>query len=212
MLGAILAGGVGLLWLIFAFTGNNGAKDRRRQARRRATECGHQHRRDAARRQVNPVDQWVGTAGSKLAQYENEREEQGRLNKDRQAFEAKHDAALRGPGTAADLGPAGGRHPGPRPRPPSRPRRPPCRRRRPCPPPRRRPRARPPARCQAAPRRRLPGRRRWRAAARDHAHHRRGPVDRTGTGAPVANTGVNADPARAALRKLTPGPSPPSCP
>jgi conjugal transfer pilus assembly protein TraB len=39
--------------------------------------------------QVNPVDQWVGTAGSKLAQYENEREEQGRLNKDRQAFEAR---------------------------------------------------------------------------------------------------------------------------
>ena len=26
--------------------------------------------------QVNPVDQWVGTAGSKLAQYESEREEQ----------------------------------------------------------------------------------------------------------------------------------------
>ncbi len=39
--------------------------------------------------QVNPVDQWVGTAGRKLAQYENEREEQGRLNKDRQTFEAK---------------------------------------------------------------------------------------------------------------------------
>ena len=39
--------------------------------------------------QVNPVDQWVGTAGSKLAQYESEREEQGRLNKDRQAFEAR---------------------------------------------------------------------------------------------------------------------------
>ena len=39
--------------------------------------------------QVNPVDQWVGTAGRKLAQYENEREEQGRLNKNAQAFEAK---------------------------------------------------------------------------------------------------------------------------
>ena len=39
--------------------------------------------------QVNPVDQWVGTAGSKLAQYESEREEQDRLNKARQAFEAQ---------------------------------------------------------------------------------------------------------------------------
>ena len=39
--------------------------------------------------QVNPVDQWVGTAGSKLAQYEAEREEQTRLNKDRQTFEAQ---------------------------------------------------------------------------------------------------------------------------
>ena len=39
--------------------------------------------------QVNPVDQWVGTAGRKLAQYENERDEQTRLNKDRQAFEAR---------------------------------------------------------------------------------------------------------------------------
>ncbi len=39
--------------------------------------------------QVNPVDQWVGTAGRKLAQYESERDEQTRLNKDRQAFEAR---------------------------------------------------------------------------------------------------------------------------
>ncbi|WP_251969397.1 TraB/VirB10 family protein [Sphaerotilus microaerophilus] len=39
--------------------------------------------------QVSPVDQWVGTAGRKLAQYESERDEQTRLNKDRQAFEAR---------------------------------------------------------------------------------------------------------------------------
>ena len=36
-------------------------------------------------------------------QYENEREEQGRLNRDRQAFEDALDAALRGAGAAADL-------------------------------------------------------------------------------------------------------------
>jgi conjugal transfer pilus assembly protein TraB len=39
--------------------------------------------------QVNPVDQWVGTAGRKLAQYESRARGAGRLNKDRQAFEAK---------------------------------------------------------------------------------------------------------------------------
>jgi conjugal transfer pilus assembly protein TraB len=39
--------------------------------------------------QVTALDQWVGQAGRKLAQYESEREEQERLNKDRQAFESR---------------------------------------------------------------------------------------------------------------------------
>jgi conjugal transfer pilus assembly protein TraB len=88
MLGAILLGGVGLLWLVFAFA--------------EGTPSGQAGKASGATpgpvtnigvmppgQQVNPVDQWVGTAGSKLAQYESEREEQGRLNKDRQAFEAR---------------------------------------------------------------------------------------------------------------------------
>jgi len=88
MLGAILLGGVGLLWLVFAFAESapsgqagktNGA------APGPVTNIGVM----PPGQQVNPVDQWVGTAGSKLAQYESEREEQGRLNKDRQAFEAR---------------------------------------------------------------------------------------------------------------------------
>lgn len=87
LLAAILGGGIGLLWLIFSFSATN-----------------HQpHGRAAPTRpgdvtnigvlppggQVNPVDQWVGTAGRKLAQYETEREEQSRLNKERQAFEGR---------------------------------------------------------------------------------------------------------------------------
>lgn len=88
MLGAIMAGGVGLLWLIFAFTGSTpkggGAKSAAGQPSA-ATNIGVM----PPGGQVNPVDQWVGTAGRKLAQYESEREEQGKLNKDRQAFEAK---------------------------------------------------------------------------------------------------------------------------
>jgi conjugal transfer pilus assembly protein TraB len=39
--------------------------------------------------QVNPVDQWVGTAGRKLSQYEAERDAQDKINKDRRAFEEK---------------------------------------------------------------------------------------------------------------------------
>ncbi|WP_298435699.1 TraB/VirB10 family protein [Ottowia sp.] len=88
LLGLILAGGVGLLWLTLALTESP------------------THPVDAAKRldqpggvtnigvmppgtQVNPVDQWVGTAGRRLAQYESERDEQNRLNKERSAFEQR---------------------------------------------------------------------------------------------------------------------------
>ena len=88
MLGAIIAGGVGILWLIFAFTGPSA---RNGEARTAAGQPGTVTNIGVMPPggQVNPVDQWVGTAGRKLAQYETEREEQARLNKDRQAFEAK---------------------------------------------------------------------------------------------------------------------------
>jgi conjugal transfer pilus assembly protein TraB len=88
MLGALLAGGVGLLWSIFAFTASNppvGSTQPAVGPASSVTNIGVM----SPGAQVNPVDQWVGTAGRKLAQYENEREEQGRLNKDRQTFEAK---------------------------------------------------------------------------------------------------------------------------
>jgi conjugal transfer pilus assembly protein TraB len=88
MLGAILFGGIGLLWMVFALAeGKPSGKDGASGAARTpsATNIGVM----PPGQQVNPVDQWVGTAGSKLAQYESEREEQGRLNKDRQAFEAR---------------------------------------------------------------------------------------------------------------------------
>ncbi len=87
-LASILLGGIGMLWLIFAFT-DNAPKDKGAKPAggnpSAVTNIGVM----PPGQQVNPVDQWVGTAGSKLAQYENEREEQGRLNKDRQAFEAR---------------------------------------------------------------------------------------------------------------------------
>lgn len=88
LLGAILLGGVGMLWLVFAFT-DNGPKDAGSQASAGAPGTVTNIGVMPPGQQVNPLDQWVGTAGSKLAQYESEREEQGRLNKDRQAFEAR---------------------------------------------------------------------------------------------------------------------------
>jgi conjugal transfer pilus assembly protein TraB len=87
LLVAILAGGVGLLWMIFASTDSAkpaGASKPSASAPASVTHIGVM----PPGQQVNPVDQWVGTAGNKLAQYESEREEQGRLNRDRQAFEA----------------------------------------------------------------------------------------------------------------------------
>lgn len=86
---AILICGVGLLWLIFALTDNRSrvadAKAAGNGTPSAVTNIGVM----PPGQQVNPVDQWVGTAGRKLAQYESERDEQTRLNKDRQAFEAQ---------------------------------------------------------------------------------------------------------------------------
>jgi len=88
LLGAILAGGVGLLWLIFALTANpvhHNDPAKTAAAPSGVTNIGVM----PPGGQVNPVDQWVGTAGRKLAQYESEREEQNRLNKERSTFEQR---------------------------------------------------------------------------------------------------------------------------
>ncbi|HEX7650842.1 MAG TPA: TraB/VirB10 family protein [Noviherbaspirillum sp.] len=83
--GAIMACGVGTLWAVFAFTG--GAKvtpaSRVTAVAGTPTNIGVM----APGQQVDPLDQWVGTAGRKLAQYEHEREEQSRINRDRKEFE-----------------------------------------------------------------------------------------------------------------------------
>ncbi|WP_265584303.1 TrbI/VirB10 family protein [Burkholderia vietnamiensis] len=86
LLGAIVAGGIGILWLVFAFTGSPKPLTTRTATQSSdITNIGVM----PPGSQVNPVDQWVGTAGRKLAQYETEREEQNRVNKDRQAFESR---------------------------------------------------------------------------------------------------------------------------
>ncbi len=88
LLAALLGGGVGLLWMIFAFSGSSSPGHTTPKSSGEPSRITNIDVMPPGA-QVNPVDQWVGTAGRKLAQYENEREEQGRLNKDRQAFEAR---------------------------------------------------------------------------------------------------------------------------
>lgn len=85
-LAAIMAGGVGALWAVFAFTGNASSAAPAPSSPTTGgtpTNIGVM----APGQQVNSLDQWVGTAGRKLAQYEHEREEQSRLNRDRKEFE-----------------------------------------------------------------------------------------------------------------------------
>lgn len=88
LLGLILVAGVGLLWMILALTASPphpGGTPKPQDQASGVTNIGVL----PPGAQVNPVDQWVGTAGRKLAQYESEREEQNRLNKERSAFEQR---------------------------------------------------------------------------------------------------------------------------
>ncbi|MDR1424114.1 MAG: TraB/VirB10 family protein [Azoarcus sp.] len=88
LLSAIVLGGFGLLWLMFALQENDAGP---------ATAADNSARPSGVTnigvmspgQQVNPLDQWVGTAGKKLAQYESEREEQSRLNRERKDFEQR---------------------------------------------------------------------------------------------------------------------------
>lgn len=88
-LAAIMGCGVGALWAVFAFTG--GSSGVKATTSQQSTSAGTLAPTNigvmAPGQQVNPVDQWVGTAGRKLAQYESEREEQSRVNRDRKEFE-----------------------------------------------------------------------------------------------------------------------------
>jgi conjugal transfer pilus assembly protein TraB len=85
-LAGIAGGGFLLLWLVLTL----GARDPSTGPQPAAsggtpTNVGVM----APGQQVNPVDQWVGTAGRKLSQYEAERDAQDRINRDRKAFEEK---------------------------------------------------------------------------------------------------------------------------
>ena len=92
LLAAILGGGVGLLWLIFAFTGNQPAEPAAAPAGQPTAR--HQHRRDAARRPGQSGGPVGRHRAAKLAQYENEREEQDGSTRNGRPSRPEDDAAL----------------------------------------------------------------------------------------------------------------------
>lgn len=102
LLGVIMTAALGLLWALFTLNAKEPAHQEAAETARpgKATNIGVM----APGQQVNPLDQWVGIAGKRLAQYESEREEQGRLNKERTEFEKR--AMLRFTELEQKFGPA----------------------------------------------------------------------------------------------------------
>src|SRR5438093_12684190 len=86
MVGAISGGAVGLLWAVFAM----GSGDTKPTSA--ATSKGDLKPTNidlmAPGSQVKDVETWVGKAGRKLDQYENDREEQRRLNREQAEAQA----------------------------------------------------------------------------------------------------------------------------
>lgn len=78
----LVFGGIGLLWLAFALT-DEPLPTGGSSSGGPVTNIGVM----PPGSQVSALDRWVGNAGSKLAQYEREREDQNRFNQDRQSFE-----------------------------------------------------------------------------------------------------------------------------
>lgn len=87
MLVALAGGGFLLLWLVLVL--GAGAPSTGLQPAATGGSAPTNIGVMAPGQQVDPVDQWVGTAGRKLSQYEAERDAQDKINKERRAFEEK---------------------------------------------------------------------------------------------------------------------------
>lgn len=85
---AILAGGVGVMWAVLAFSASDAPKPARREAAAKEKVIVKPDQSGVTPLRVDPLDQWVGTAGKELAQYKVDKEAQDRFNADRKASEA----------------------------------------------------------------------------------------------------------------------------
>lgn len=86
MLAVVLTVAIGLLWTVFSVTQKTPPKNLQQAGNTppsKITNIGVM----AGGAQVTPVDQWVGNAGRKLAQYEHDKQDQEKLNKDHADFQ-----------------------------------------------------------------------------------------------------------------------------
>jgi conjugal transfer pilus assembly protein TraB len=85
--GAILAGGIGMLWLVLSLAGTDKPKAAPEAGRNREKVVVKPEQEGVSPPRVDPLDQWVGTAGKTLAQYKVDKDAQDRLNAERKAGE-----------------------------------------------------------------------------------------------------------------------------
>lgn len=110
MLGAIMTVGIGALWAVFALTDNRAKTPSGQMAGTGLPATVSNIGVMTPGQQVNPVDQWVGNAGKKLAQYDADKQEQAKLNAERKTFEEtilKRFAEFEKKQTTAALSPIG---------------------------------------------------------------------------------------------------------
>ncbi|SFV16739.1 TrbI/VirB10 family protein [Pseudoduganella namucuonensis] len=83
----IVSGGIGMLWLVLTLSGAEKPKVAQRPDRSKEKVVVKPEQEGVTPLRVDPLDQWVGTAGKTLAQYKVDKEAQERLNADHKASE-----------------------------------------------------------------------------------------------------------------------------
>ncbi|MES2260633.1 MAG: TrbI/VirB10 family protein [Pseudomonadota bacterium] len=83
----IVTGGVGGMWLVLALSGSGNSKAAPRTDYAREKVVVKPEQEGVTPLHVDPVDQWVGTAGKALAQYRVDKEAQDRINTERKTSE-----------------------------------------------------------------------------------------------------------------------------
>ncbi|GAB2855779.1 hypothetical protein GCM10027277_25430 [Pseudoduganella ginsengisoli] len=87
MAAGILTGGVGIFWLVLALSASGTPRAAPRPDRAKEKTVVKPEQEGITPLRVDPVDQWVGTAGKALAQYKVDKETQERINAERKAGE-----------------------------------------------------------------------------------------------------------------------------
>ncbi|WP_426078222.1 TraB/VirB10 family protein [Janthinobacterium sp. PSPC3-1] len=85
---AIFAACIGVLWAVLAYSDSGNPKRTVARSDGKRTAVNVDASNMMVPGEIAAVDQWVGNAGKKLAQYESDKEAQERVNQERKAFEA----------------------------------------------------------------------------------------------------------------------------